>query len=260
MRKAVAIATEQRPFVGHKSAPLICRWPGFSWWRYNVPEIMHDIKNLCDSFVRLLIGKTTNYAWNRDSSHRVHAKKLDVFPDIWPGVDGALPWRLTREQRLLLDRRTGNIVWPHYVEPLYYRGASFWRKPSRMWKSRRKYRLFLYILPVLLRDQLPKLREAFLLLASVLRRLDGQVCSFEEAKSLSILPGSRVLCSAEIDAIGKDLVRALVLFEGCVPITYLIPSTHHLVHYAAYMKTHDILRVFWMMSFERFFSPQITKI
>ena len=202
-------------------------------------------------FVRLLIGKTTNYAWTRDAKHRLHAKKLDVFPSIWPDVAGELPWRLTKEQRILLDRRTSNIAWPHYVEPLYYRGASFWKKPSRMWKSRRKYRLLLFVLPVLLRDQVPKLLSAFLLLTSALRRLDGQVYSYEAAVSLGILPGSRALNHAEVDSIGKDLVLALVLLEGCTPITNLIPSMHHMVHYGEYAKTHGILRFYWMMAFER---------
>lgn len=212
-----------------------------------------DTKNLCDNLVRLLIGKTSVYTgWGRDDSHRRHCEVLDVFPDTWSRNGGALPWRLTAAQRASLDARTGNITWAHYIEPLYYHGASFWEKPSRMWKSRRKYRLLLYFLPVLLRDQVPRLRTAIVLLASALRRLDGQVHSYEMAKSLGILPGSRAINRAEIDAIEKDLIRALVLLEGCVPVTYLIPSMHHLVHYGEYTKTHGILRIYWMMAFERY--------
>lgn len=41
VRRAVGIATEKKPFLGHKSPPLLCRWPGYSWVRMNVPEIMH---------------------------------------------------------------------------------------------------------------------------------------------------------------------------------------------------------------------------
>ena len=151
----------------------------------------------------------------------------------------------------MLDVRTGNIVWPHYVEPLYYRGFSFWKKPSRMWKSRRKYRLLLYFLPVLLRDQVPRLRKAILLLTSALRRLDGQVHSYEQTKANGILPGSRAIKHEDIDSIHRDLVISLALLEGCFPIGHLIPSTHHFVHYAEYTKTHGILRSFWMMAFER---------
>ena len=214
------------------------------------------MKNLCDNIVRLLIGKTNSgedgySGWSKDKSHRKHAEKLGVFQTIWSDNGGPLHWRLTKEERNLLDQRTANIVWPHYVEPLYYRGASFWKKPSRMWKSRRKYRLLLYFLPVLLRDQVPRLRKAIVLLASALRRLDGQVRSYESAVAMGILPGSRAINHEEIDCIHQDLIIALVLLEGCSPIGHLIPSTHHFVHYAEYTKTHGILRSYWMMAFER---------
>ena len=229
-----------------------------SFWPNSSPVLtitttFADVKNLCDTIVRLLIGKTTTYtSWSRDPSHRRHAKTFDVFPTTWPENAGVLPWRLTTDERKMLDERTGNITWAHYVEPLYYHGASFWEKPSRMWKSRRKYRLLLFILPVLLRDQVPRVRTAVLLLASALRRLDGQVHSYEMAKSLGILPGSRSIKHAEVDSIGQDLLRSLVLLEGSFPVTYLIPSMHHFVHYAEYTKTHGILRHYWMMAFERY--------
>ena len=123
-----------------------------------------------------------------------------------------------------------------------------------MWKCRRKYRLFLFFLPVLLRDQVPRLREAIVLLASVLRRLEGQVHSYSRAKhGLGILPGQHSLKRTEIDAIGRDLIRALVLLEGCLPVGYLKPSMHHFAHYAWYTKSHGILRWYWMMVFERYF-------
>ena len=211
-----------------------------------------DVKNLCDNFVRLLVGKTKNFAWSRDGKHRRQCEMLKVFEETWPQNGGALPWRLTREQRKFLDQRTSNIRWIHYVEPLYYRGASFWTNPSRMWKSRRKYRLFLFVLPVLLRDQVPRLREALLLIVTALRKLDGQVHSYEAAKALGLMPGMRSLKKEIIDSIGDDLIRGFVLLEGCVPVGYLIPSMHHFVHYGDYAKTHGILRIYWMMAFERF--------
>ena len=214
------------------------------------------MKNLCDNIVRLLIGRTNSgedgySGWGKDDSHRAHAKKLGIFESIWKGNDGPLPWRLSRQERNMLDKRTSNIAWPHYVEPLYYRGASFWKKPSRMWKSRRKYRLLLFFLPVLIRDQLPRVRNGIVLLASALRRLDGQAYSHESDKGLGILPGSRAISHKEIDAIHGDLIIALVLIEGSFPVGHLIPSMHHFVHYAQYTKTHGILRSYWMMAFER---------
>ena len=108
-----------------------------------------------------------------------------------------------------------------------------------------------FFLPVLIRDQLPRVRNGIVLLASALRRLDGQAYSHESAKGLGILPGSRAISHKEIDAIHGDLIIALVLIEGSFPVGHLIPSMHHFVHYAQYTKTHGILRSYWMMAFER---------
>ena len=234
--------------------------------------------------MNLLVGKTSEGRyknWNKDKIHRRQSKELGVFPDIWIADDpsqpapqpqpatsppasqtpvpqpapqpggGPLPWRLTKEQRLLLDLRTRRIVWPHYMERLYYRGASMWKKPCRMWKCRRKYRLLYHVLPIQLRDQVPILRRALVLFAWAMRRYAGQVYSYEAAKAMGILPGSRVLVAARLKTIKGDLICAIVLLEGCVPIAYLIPTWHHFVHYPEYAETHGILRILWMMAFER---------
>ena len=208
------------------------------------------MKNLCDAIVRLLVGKTDSYSWSKDAKHRADCEKLGVFASAAAG--GKLPWRLTKENRVKLDERCSRISWCHYIDPLYYRGASFWTKPSRMWKSRRKYRLLLYVLPVLLRDQLPRLREALLLLSWALRRLEGQVHSYDKCKEMGILPASFALKKDEINQTGVDLLRSLVLLEGCTPLSWLLPSIHHFVYYGKYAKTHGILRAFWMMAFERY--------
>ena len=75
-----------------------------------------------------------------------------------------------------------------------------------------------------LRDQVPALREALVLFAWAMRRYEGQVYSYETAKKLGILPGSRVLVAEKVKAIKGDMIRALVLLEGCVPIAVLIPT------------------------------------
>ena len=188
VRDAVTMAKQIRePFLGHKIAPLPARWPGFSWARYIPGELLHGTYcilfiNLCILFINLCIlsnllfhvsclldskvftecvvktlvgkcGSGTSYAnWNRDSRHRRQAKIRGIFPEIWSGNDGPLPWRLTKTDRQLLESRMANIVWPHYMERLYYNGCSMWTAPSRMWKARRKYRLLYYIL-VQLRDR-----------------------------------------------------------------------------------------------------------
>lgn len=115
-----------------------------------------DVKNLCDNVIKVLVGKTSEgfySGWGKDATHRAQSEKLGVFEDIWPDEGGHLPWRLTKEQRELLDLRMRRVMWPHYIEPLEYKNASFWVKPSRMWKARRKFRLLFFVLPTMLRDQ-----------------------------------------------------------------------------------------------------------
>ena len=144
------------------------------------------------------------------------------------------------------------LSWPHYCDPLYYDGSSFWIKPSRLWKTNRKVILFLFILATQLRDKLPRLRTALFKLIWALRRMDGQVYSHHDARRLNILPGSRVVDSREISSIHTALIIGLCLLEGCLPVPHLNPGLHHFCHYAQYTFTHGCLRVLWMMCFERY--------
>ena len=141
-----------------------------------------------------------------------------------------------------------------------------------MWKCRRKYRLLWFLLPAQLRDMVPALRAAIALMAWAMRRLQGnmhdpstrtltltltpphthKVHSYDAAVAMGILPGSRSLRRSEIDGMGADLLRALVLLAGSIIITHLVPIWHHFVHYGEYTKTHGFLRLFWMMCFERY--------
>ena len=43
VRTAVALATRAQPFAGHKTPPLLCRWPDWAWYRMNVPDLMHGM-------------------------------------------------------------------------------------------------------------------------------------------------------------------------------------------------------------------------
>ena len=172
-----SIATAKKPVLGHKVPPVVARIPGFRWRRILcTPEAMHDAKNCADNFVRLLVGKVSNTGysgWSHDNKHRSHCETLGIFEDLWTANRGDLPWRLTSLQRKMLSKRMSMISWPHYMEPLYYRGASFWDKPGHMWKARRKYRLLFFVLVTQLRDQVPKFRNALLLFVWSIRRLMG---------------------------------------------------------------------------------------
>ena len=112
--------------------------------------------------------------------------------------------------------------------------------------------LLLFILTTQLRDKLPSVRVALNKIVWALRRLDGQVYCYHDAKNkLGILPGSRVIDPKIIVSAHCDLIIGLCLLEGCLPIEHLNPALHHLVHFAQYTKTHGCLRALWMMYFER---------
>ena len=90
------------------------------------------------------------------------------------------------------------------------------------------------MMPTQLRDKLPAVRTALLKIIWALRRLDGQVHSYDTAKYLGILPGSRSIRHDNIDQVTGDLIKGLVLLEGCLPISQLNQALHHLVHYGEY--------------------------
>jgi len=173
---AIAFAIHRKsPFMGHKRLPLMSRWPGFDWYRMNPPDVMHglsfiwklpiyyiykpnysltvcsvllfsDSKIVCEMLLKIMIGPGLRvvedlqggWRWSKDSKHRRESQELGIFRDIWPDRDGPLPWRLTRDQLRILNKRMQRIVWPHYMDRMYYDGCSFWLKPGRLWKSRRK--------------------------------------------------------------------------------------------------------------------------
>ena len=132
--------------MGHKDLPLISRFPGMNWYRISTPEVMHDCKIFCEMLLKCLIGNGLGvmedlqggYKWSKDATHRAEAKSLGIFRDIWPDRGGPLPWRLTKEQIRQLDDRMKRTVWPHHMDRMFYDGCSFWVKPGRIWKTRRK--------------------------------------------------------------------------------------------------------------------------
>ena len=85
----------------------------------------------------------------------------------------------------------------------------------------------------------------------VMRRLDGQDHSFEAAVSLGILPGSRSVAKDGFGGMDHELKLSLSLFEGAIPPSHLKPGMKHFVHYVDCTKSHALLRILWMMAFER---------
>lgn len=206
-------------------------------------------------FLKVCVGKQKDgyyKAWSRDDQHRRESEKLGVFRDIWRDRGGPLPWRLTEAELDTLGKMTASLIWPRYIERVHYKGVSFWENTSRIWKCRRKMRLLYFLLPTLMRDVLPAVRHALYVFVWAMRRLQGQVHSYEEALRLEILPGSFAVDKRGIQQAHTDLIRGLVLLEGCLPLSHLNPAMHHFVHYAEYTASHGPLRLHWMMPFERY--------
>ena len=130
-------------------------------------------------------------------------------------------------------------------------GRSVWTAANRMWKARRKYRLLNFMLLTQLRGMVPEVHRALLKFVWAQRRLDGQHPSYETALSLRILPGSRYVRKDILEVVNRDLILGLVLLEGAFPKSHLKPGVKHFVHYPRYTGTHSLLRILWMMAFER---------
>ena len=137
------------------------------------------------------------------------------------------------------------------MERLCYKGESCWRAPNRMWKARRKYRLLSYMLATQLRDMIPAVHQGLVYFVWALRRLDGQVHSYEAAKTLNIMAGARTVKKTTTPRAHRDIVRGLALLEGSLPVSHLNPALHHFVRYAQFTTTHGLMRKLWMMAFER---------
>lgn len=80
----------------------------------------------------------------------------------------------------------------------------------------------------------------------------GQVFCFESAVNVhNILPGSRAVIISTLDGVRRDLVKAVALLEGALPVSHLKPSFHHFVHYADTSISFGNPVILWMMAFER---------
>ena len=219
----------------------------------NPSDIMHDLSNICKMLMKILIGKGPfgmYESWKRDDRHREFCAVMGVFPEVVEGGD--LPWRLSKEEVSAVDARVGNIWWPHYMDVLYWKGYSFFKKSDRMFKSRHKLFILLVMLPTVLRGYTPAVHMGLVTLVSALRQLQGQVASEKDAKRLGILPGSRFLERRRLTELQRQVLRGLILLEGSMPECHLNPLLHRLVHYVSITAAFGLMWWFAMYAFERY--------
>ena len=243
-----------RPCCGHKGPPFLSNWDGADWGR-SMCDVMHDIKCFCECIVKTLVGKGRDgvyQSWGtKDEQHRRTCQAFGMFKDFADGTVVLPPWRLTREQVILMDRRVRRMWWPHYTDKLVRDGQSFWMKPDRMWKAKHKWLCLMTILPTCLNGCVPAVHLSLVYIVSALRGLMGQVYSVMEAKARGEEACTRSLDKDLIDKFGQDLIHGLVMLEGSTPIDQLNPAAHHLVHYAEQTREAGILLWLALNTFER---------
>ena len=103
-----------------------------------------------------------------------------------------------------------------------------------------------------LRGYVTKFRKGLTSLIHGLRILEGQTPSVNEARRQGVEPGHKTLERTAIELAKKLIIEGLSMIEGCCPICVLAPAIHCLCHYAEGSALHGILKLLWMMSFERF--------
>ena len=96
------------------------------------------------------------------------------------------------------------------------------------------------------------MHRGFLVLAYGLRRLQGQVVSLAEAKSLKIEPGSPVVDKSKLRGVRVDVAEGLSRMEGSLPPNHINPLAHRVVHYPSQTATFSRIWAFSMWTFERF--------
>lgn len=108
------------------------------------------------------------------------------------------------------------------------------------------------ILPTCLRDYIPAVHRSILVLVYSLRRLQGQVVSLAEAKSLKVEPGSPVVDRRQLRSVRRDLVLGVSMLEGSLPPNHINPLLHRLVHYPRQTASYGRIWSLSMWAFERY--------
>ena len=174
-----------------------------------------------------------------------------MFRDFAYGTTVLPPWRLTKDQVNLMDERVRRMWWPHYTDLLTRDGASFWKKPDRMWKAKHKWFCLMTILPTCLNGYVAALHMSLLYIISALKSLMGQLYSAIEALERGEEPGTRSIDVDLIEFLAQQLIFGLTLLEGSYPIDHLNPALHHTAHYAQQTAEAGILLWSSLNSFER---------
>lgn len=161
-----------------------------------------------------------------------------------------LPWRLSAEAQEIVNKRVAGIIYSHYT-PVCGLDDETFIKRTGCWRTASKLIALCVILVPALRDYVPAFRAGLRKLILGLRILEGQTYSVNEARALNVGPGKSIK-KTDIARAHRLIIRGLSMIEGSCPVACLKPAIHCLCHYGAGTQQHGMLRLLWMMSFERF--------
>ena len=162
-----------------------------------------------------------------------------------------LPWRLTPMARRIVNKRAATLCYPHYT-PVCHIGEDSFINGTGCWRTASKLLCFLVILVPILRGFVTTFRTGLRRVVHGLRILEGQTCSFNEAVRLNLQSCNIFLRKSDIYRARLLIITGLAMIEGCCPVCCLVPALHCLCHYGDGAALWGLLKLLWMISFERY--------
>ena len=167
------------------------------------------------------------------------------------GLLNPLPWRLSAEAREVVNNRACSLCYPHYT-PVCHIGKNSFFKRTGCWRTASKLVAFLVILIPVLQGFVMPFREGLRRVVYGLRILQGQTCSANEAAAMNLEFTNIFLRKSEINKARLLILTGLAILEAVGPICLLVPAVHCLCHYGDGAALWGLLRLLWMMHFERY--------
>ena len=165
-------------------------------------------------------------------------------------------------------------MYPHGLAGCSKDGAGFIKNLNRARRISQKLLAFLVLLPTVLQDYVPELREGIRKFVLGLKILEGRCLNARECVEHNVEIGSRPLFPGDLEKAETLIIEGLSMLEGkyqytcaakdliyytiirphtgITPIESTPPVSHVFVHYPELAKLFGVLKWYWLMVFERF--------
>lgn len=162
-----------------------------------------------------------------------------------------LPWQLSPAAHSVVNTRAVELCYPHYT-PVCHIGNDSFLNRTGCWRSASKLLCFLVILVPILSGYVTTFRTGLRRVVHGLRILEGRTCSVNEAATMNMEAPKVFLRKSDIVTARLLILIGLAIIEGCVPVCLLVPALHCLCHYGDGAALWGLLKLLWMISFERY--------